>query len=113
MSKQASQKKYGLKKEDKVGRSLRARGAKVHASPGSIGAADLKATFPSGTKWNIQVKSSRTSEVSSPSRRDLGRLKASASKSKATPVVAKVTPKGITYESARTGRPLKPPQKKK
>ena len=113
MSKKPKQVRYGMKKEEKVARSLRGSGAKVEKSPGSRGAADLKATFPSGTKWNVQVKASRTSKVHSPSARDLGRLKISASRSGATPVIAKVTPKGINYESARTGRSLKPPKKKK
>ena len=55
----SGQYKYGRDKEEKVARSLRARGAKVDISPGSIGPADLKALFPSGTQWNIQVKSTR------------------------------------------------------
>ena len=111
--KKGRQLKYGIKKEEKVARSLKARGAKVEKSPGSKGAADIKATFPSGTKWNVQVKASRTSKVHSPSAKDLGRLKVSASRSGATAVVAKVTPKGINYESAKTGKSMKPPKKKK
>lgn len=99
---------YGRRKELKVARSLRGKGASVKISPGSRGAADLKASFSPTKKLHIQVKSSRGSSPASPSRRDLGRLKQSASRSGATPVVAKVTPKGITYKSARTGRTLRP-----
>ena len=103
--------KYGRSKEQKVAQSLRNRGAKVSLSPGSKGAADLVAKFPSGTKWNVQVKSTRSGSASTPSTQDLGRLKQSASKSNATPVVAKVSPDGIEYESARSGRKLTPPKK--
>ncbi len=99
---------YGRKKELKVAKSLRGKGASVKVSPGSRGAADLKASFSPTRKWNIQVKASRGPSPASPSRRDSGRLKQGASRSGATPVVAKVTPKGTTYRSARTGRTLKP-----
>ncbi|UZE93098.1 MAG: hypothetical protein IB617_02975 [Candidatus Nealsonbacteria bacterium] len=106
-----SQSKYGAKREQKVAQSLRARGAKVTRSPGSKGAADIKAKFPSGTKWNVQVKSTRSGTPASPSSKDLGRLKQSAARDNATPVIAKVSPKGIDYESAR-GRKLNPPKRK-
>lgn len=100
--------RYGRRQEHKVARQLRGHGAKVSMSPGSRGAADLKARFPSGKSWNVQVKSSRSGTPASPSARDLGRLKISASRSSATPVVAKVTPKGTSYRSARSGRQVKP-----
>ena len=99
---------YGRRKEHKVAKSLRGKGASVKVSPGSRGAADLRVSFSPTRKWNVQVKSSRGSSPASPSSRDMGRLKISASRSGATPVVAKVTPKGTTYKSARTGRTLKP-----
>lgn len=105
--------KYGREKEEKVARSLRGGGATVEISPGSRGAADLVATFPSGKKWYIQVKATRSGEAASPSKRDMGRLKQSATKGKATPVVAKVSPKGIRYESARSGRKLSPNSSRK
>ncbi len=108
-----NQYKYGRKKEETVAKSLRGKGAKVEISPGSKGAADLVAKFPSGTKWKVQVKASRSVSAQSPTSKDLGRLKSSATKSKATPVVAKVTPKGIEYESARSGRKLSPPKSSK
>jgi hypothetical protein len=100
--------RYGQRQEQKVARQLRGHGAKVQISPGSRGAADLKARFPSGKAWNVQVKSSRAGIPASPSPKGLGRLKISASRSSATPVVAKVTPKGISYKSARSGRKLNP-----
>ncbi len=100
--------RYGRRSELKVAKSLRGKGASVKVSPGSRGAADLKAAFSPAKKWNVQVKSSRSNPAASPSKRDLGRLKQSASRSKATPVIAKVTPKGTVYKSARTGRTLKP-----
>jgi len=105
--------KYGREKELKIARSLRARGASVKVSKGSRGAADLKATFPTGKKWNIQVKSTRKGTPASPSARDLGRLKQSATKSSATPVVAKVSRGKVAYSSARSQKTIKPPQRRR
>lgn len=108
-----SQYEYGREKELKVARSLRARGASVKVSKGSKGAADLKATFSTGKIWNIQVKASRKGTPASPSTKDLGRLKQSATMSRATPVIAKVTTSKITYSSARSGRTVSPSKRKK
>ena len=104
---------YGRRKEHKVAHSLRNRGAKVATSKGSKGPADLVAKFPSGTKWSVQVKSTRSGSAASPSRKDSGRLRQSSSKSGSTAVVAKVSPKGIEYKSARSGRSLTPPKSRK
>jgi len=100
--------RYGRRKEQKVARQLRGHGAKASLSPGSRGAADIKAKFPSGRTWNVQVKSSRSGAAASPSAHEIRRLKISASRSHATPVVAKVTTRGISYTSARSGRKLSP-----
>jgi len=100
--------RYGQRQERKVARQLRGHGARVQVSPGSRGTADVKARFPSGKAWNVQAKSSRTGIPASPPAKELGRLKISASRSGATPVVAKVTPKGTSYRSARSGRTLEP-----
>jgi len=108
-----SQYKKGRAKEIKVAQSLRGKGASVKVSKGSKGAADLRVTFPTGTKWNIQVKSSRKGAPISPSAKDLGRLKQGATRIRATPVISKVTPQGIQYISARSGRKLAPPPRKK
>lgn len=104
---------FGREQEEKIARSLRGKGAKVTLSPASRGAADLTAEFPTGTKWKIQSKASKKGTPASPSPKDLGRLKQSSTKSNATPVVAKVTAESIEYISARSGRSLKPPTKKK
>lgn len=104
---------YGRGKEKEVAKSLRGKGAKVELSEGSKGAADLVAKFPSGTKWEVQVKATRSGSAASPSAKEQGRLKQVATRSSATPVVAKVSPKGIEYESARSGRKLTPPKPKK
>ena len=104
--------KFGIKKEQKVAQVLRSRGAKVTRSVGSRGAADLKAKFPSGTKWNIQVKATREGTSSRPSSKDLGRLKQSAKRSNATAVIARVSPRGIEYESS-SGRKLSPPKRRR
>ena len=108
-----NQYKYGREKEIKLARSLRGKGASVKVSKGSKGAADLKATFSTGRKWNIQVKATRKGTPASPSTRDLGRLKQSATKSGATPVVAKVSRGKVTYSSVSSQRSLKPPQRKR
>ena len=105
---------YGRSKEQKVARSLRSRGAKVKVSKGSKGAADLKVKFSTGTKWHVQVKSTRKGAAASPSSKDIGRLKQSSSKSHATAVIARVTRGRIEYRSARGGeRELTPPKSKK
>jgi Holliday junction resolvase len=104
---------YGKAQEKKVARLLRAKGASVEASTGSRGAADLKVTFPTGTKWNVQVKSSRKGTPATLSAKDSGRLKQGARKSNATPVVANVTQEGVLYVSERSGRKLTPPPRKR
>ena len=98
---------YGRTKEQRVAQHLRNKGASVKLSKGSKGAADLHVKFSTGTKWEVQVKSSRSSEVAMPSPKDLGRIKQSATKKRATPVIAQVTPKGVVFKSARSGRTLK------
>ena len=106
----AKQIKFGIQKEQRVAQSLRSYGAKIVRSPLSRGAADLKAKFPTRTKWNIQVKATRRGTPANPSPRDLGRLKQSARMDSATAVVAKVYPQKIEYESAK-GKKLSPPRK--
>jgi len=101
-----NQYKYGREKEIMVARRLRGSGAKVKLSPGSRGAADLDVEFPT-KKWKVQVKSSRKGEPANPSRKDLGRLKSSATKTKATPIIAKVKRNKVEYISARNKRKLK------
>ncbi len=113
MPKAKNQYAYGRGKEQKVAQSLRNKGASVDMSEGSKGAADLVAKFPSGTKWVVQVKSTRSSSAAMPNLKDIGRLKQVGSKSSSTPVVALVSPKGIKYESARSGRKLTPPSSKR
>lgn len=100
--------KYGRGKEQKVAQKLRNKGASVKLKPGSKGAADLEAVFPSGKKWYVQVKSSRGARPPSPTSKELGRLKQVATKLSGTPVVAEVTPEGIKFKSARSGRTLTP-----
>jgi hypothetical protein len=104
---------YGRAKERKVAQLLRKKGASVEVSKGSRGAADLKVTFPTGRKWNVQVKAHRRSIPASPSAKELQRLRQGATRSGATPVVANVTPKGVKYTSARSGRKLTPATRKR
>jgi Holliday junction resolvase len=100
---------YGIRKEREVAQLLRRRGASVTRSPASRGSSDLTATFATRTKWCVQVKSCRKGMPASPSRKDLGRLKQSSTKRGATAVVAKVSPRGVAFISARTAQLLKPP----
>lgn len=104
-----NQYRYGRRKEQKVAQSLRNRGARVSVSRGSRGAADLVVKFPSGTRWDVQVKSTRSGTVKSLSSKPAGRLKTVATHKRSTPVVAKVSPRHIVYESVRSGRTLNPP----
>lgn len=108
----ASKYEDGRKAERRVARALSNAGAKTTLSPGSRGPADLKAEFSSGTAWLVQVKSSKSGVPAPPAARDLGRLKTKATREAATPVVAGVTPDGIEYRSARSGRRLHPPKGK-
>ena len=109
----ADQTRYGTDKEQRVARSLRRRGAKVERSPGSRGPADLKAEFPSGTEWDVQVKSTRSGKPAPPSARDTGRLKQGSTQRGATPVIADVSRNKVDYRSARSGRRLSPPSSRK
>lgn len=106
----ANQYRYGRSKEQKVAQSLRNKGASVKTSPRSRTGVDLKAKFPTGTKWDVQVKSSRTNRPPTVAPRDLNRLKQIARRDNATPIIANVTPKGIIYKSA-SGKTLKPLKK--
>ena len=81
-----NQSKFGRNGEIKVTMSMRSRGASATMSPGSRGAADIIAKFPSGTTWAIQVKRTRSGTAATPSPKDIGRLKNSASHRGATAV---------------------------
>lgn len=104
--------RFGREKEKKVARSLRAIGASVNLSKASKGPADIQVTFPTRTKWLIQVKATRSGEPAAPPAKDIERLKKAALRAGATPVIADVIPKGIEYTSIRSGRRLLPPKKK-
>lgn len=101
----------GRRAEERVARQLWRQGATVKLSPGSRGPNDLVVAF-AGTEWGVQVKSSRRDRPATPGRRELARLRQSATLSGRTPVVAEVTPKGIAYRSARSGRKLNPPKRR-
>jgi len=100
--------------EEKVARSLRARGAKCIVNTKLPGATDVIATWPTGTSWRIQVKYSENGKPSWPSSKELRRLKITATKNKQNPVVALVHANGsIEFFSARSGRKLIPPNIRK
>lgn len=112
MAKKANQSKFGAKAEKRVAVQLRRAGAKVKRSPGSRGAADLKAEFPAKT-WQVQVKSSRTNEAAELTVQERKRLNQKASQDGTTPVLAQVTPEGVKFRSTRSGRRLTPKPKAK
>lgn len=91
-------------KESKVARSLRGGGAKVQVPKKGTTGSDLVAKFPSGTVWNVQVKSRIAAK-------DVAHTKPASSGK--TRVLAKVSAQGIEYESAKSGRKLTPPKSKK
>ncbi len=97
---------YGRNKEKLVARKLRGQQTRCRLSPGNRGPADLTCVFPTGTKWDVQVKSTCKAQSKAPSAIDLARLKAKANKTGATPVIAKVVRNQVTFISARSGRRL-------
>ena len=99
--------KKGMKAEDRVAASLRRSGAEVEKSPGSGTSADMVANWDGGKEWLVQVKYSGTRAPASISSNEKRAILARANRNDATPVVAKVTPEKIEYESARNGRKLK------
>jgi len=108
----ADQYRYGRNAEERVARQLRARGASVALSPGSKGPKDLVASFPTGTKWAVQVKASRAGTPAEPSRQEMANLKRSASATGCTPVITSVTPGRVEFRSARSNRRLDPPKRR-
>jgi Holliday junction resolvase len=98
----------GMKAENRVAASLRRTGASVEKSPGSRTSADMTAKWSPGKEWLVQVKYSGKGVPSSLKSHERKALIARAKRNNATPVVAKVTPEKIQYESARDGRQLKP-----
>jgi Holliday junction resolvase len=103
---------FGRKNEQAVAQSLRRKGASVNVSPGSRGPADLRAESEN-TTWLVQVKASESDCAAMPSPKERGDLKRKATREGATPVIARKTPEGTKYTSARTGRELSPPKGKK
>lgn len=96
----------GRAAEQRVAAQLRGNGASVSVSAGSRGPADLIAQFP-GKTWLVQVKSGQSppTELTGTEKQ---RLNAVATRSGATPVLARVTGDGVEYRSTRSGRRLKP-----
>jgi hypothetical protein len=106
----ASQYEKGVEAEERVARSLRARGAKVTGYPGSKGpgARDLRAVFPRGTAWGVQVKTVKKGEAPSLSPEERRRL----SGIKDTPVVAIVPEQGpVQFIYPSTNQPVRFPKK--
>ena len=104
----AKQYPFGRSKERLVAQNLKRHGAKPELSPGSRGITDIKAPFRSGKSWRVQVKATRAGKPAPLSPKEVGRLKSSATRSDATPVIAYVKGKKISYYSAKTGQKLKP-----
>jgi len=99
----------GRKAEEKAARSLRARGFEVTQYPGSRGpgARDLRASYPGGPKYGVQVKLVREGEEPSLSRDERRRL----SRIRETPVIAIVREKGpVEFRYFRTKHPVRFPK---
>ncbi|MFC2077823.1 hypothetical protein ACFLTM_03350 [Candidatus Bipolaricaulota bacterium] len=102
---------YGREKEKKVARVLRGHGATVELMPGSRGPCDLKAYFPGGTVWYVEVKATRSGKPAALASKEMSRLKQSATKSGATAVIAYVSRDKVEFFYARTMRPATPPRR--
>lgn len=103
---------YGRGKEEKVARILRGHGARVKLQPGSRGPYDLKAVFPSGTVWNVEVKATRAGTAAKLTSKEMSRLKQSSTRSKATAVIANVRRDKVEFVYARNLQPASPPKRK-
>jgi hypothetical protein len=106
----------GIDMEDYVAQSLRGRGAECVVDTKMSGATDLIATWPTGTRWRIQVKSTNRPDYPPPwpSDEEIRRLKIAATKTKQTAVVALVFyDKTIKFHSARDRRIIHPPDTRK
>jgi len=96
----------GRKAEEKAMRSLRARGFEVIQYPGSKGpgATDLRATYPGGPEYGVQVKRVREGEEPSLSREERSRLR----RIREIPVIAIVRDKGpVEFRYFRTNHPVR------
>lgn len=99
----------GISNEDKVVRKLKRAGAsKVTKSPGSRGAIDVFAEFPSGRKLGIQVKStcSPNGKVKSLTNKAIEKLNTANKEKKATSAIAKVKGRKIEITYANVNRPV-------
>lgn len=105
---------YGRMKEQKLAEMLRRKGASVEVRKASKGPGDIEARFSTGRKWLIEVKSSRTGEARSLTAKQKHHLNSAADRRGATPVLARVTRKGVEFKSTRSDRKLSPaPRTKK
>ena len=99
---------YGRMKEQKLAEMLRKKGASVRVRQASRGPGDMEAKFSTGRKWLIEVKSSRSGEARSLSSEEKRRLNQAADRKGATPVLARVTRRGVEFKSTRSDRRLSP-----
>ena len=107
LPKKKSQYSYGRRGEKSIAKKLRKKGYTVEVSQGSRGATDLRARKGS-RRYNIQVKRTKKDRSPSVSPIDVRRLKISASRQKATPVIANIIRGKISFHSARSGKKIHP-----
>lgn len=107
MPKKKSQYGYGRKGEKRIARKLRKKGYKVKISEGSRGATDIRARKGS-RRYNIQVKRTRKAQSPTVSASDVKRLKISASRQNAIPIIAEIERGKATFRSARSNRKIHP-----
>lgn len=100
--------------EVSLARMLARQGAEVFLSPGSKGACDIVATWPSGRAWCVQSKSSgRPDRRPSLKRAEAARVRRRAARSGSLPVYAEVTAdlagtRFVSFFSLRSGRRVSP-----
>ena len=107
MVRRRAQYRYGRRGEIKIANRLRKKGYSVKVSEGSRGAADIIA-HKGGRKYAIQAKRTRKTQSPRVSPDNLRRLKISARRQNATPVIAKMIRGKVSYESARINRKIRP-----
>lgn len=107
---------FGTDMEQYVAQGLRALGATCIVNTKTPGATDVMCTWPTGTSWRIQVKSTEREDTTPPwpNNEEIRRLKMTATRNNQTPVVAWVFSNGAKeFHSARNGKLIYPPDTRK
>lgn len=101
--------RHGFSRERAIARYLARKGARVEITPGSRGAIDVTARWPSGVVWKIQAKSSREGIARPPGPGERARLRRASAASKTRPVIALWERARTRYLCANSGERIYPP----